>query len=307
MIQRLDQRSLDIDPSEILGFARVRNENLRLPWCLDFHRGLGVNRFFVVDNNSSDGSADYLLTRDDTHVFWTDASYAESRGGLDWINPLLRQFGTSHWTVTFDADELTIYPGFEHVGLHQLTRYLDREGATALSCMMIDMYSDGPIEKARYERGQDFLEVCPFFDSEPIEGMRGGARERLFWRGRDRDSRAPVLRKTPLVCWRSDLQFAVSTHTIAGIALARISGAILHFKMFHDFRTKVQAGVREKQYWDGSKQYTAYLAGIDDNPGLTALYDRSARLRDSTQLVELGLMSTTAEYETWLSSVRHEA
>ncbi len=57
----------------------VRNEALRLPSTLRQHRALGVNRFFVVDNGSTDGTLDLLAGEPDVHVFTTADSYAGSR------------------------------------------------------------------------------------------------------------------------------------------------------------------------------------------------------------------------------------
>lgn len=50
---------------EILLFSKCRNESLRLPAFLRHYRNLGVNRFFIVDNESTDGSTEYLVTQPD--------------------------------------------------------------------------------------------------------------------------------------------------------------------------------------------------------------------------------------------------
>jgi glycosyltransferase involved in cell wall biosynthesis len=301
-MQRLDRHPIDLKPGEILGFARVRNENLRLPWCLAYHRRLGIDRFFIVDNGSTDGSTEYLASRDDVHVFRTDESYADRHSGMDWINPLLREYGTGHWTLTVDADELLVYPAIERVDLRGLCRFLDAAGADALACTMVDMYGPSAIRDTRYERGRDFLEVCPYFDPDPLRGMRGGVRDRLFWRAQPRESRPPYLGKIPLVRWRSDLSFAVSTHLIDGVVPGLVEGALLHFKMFHDFHRKVAVGAAEGQYWEGSRQYRAYIAVMDDHPGLTPRDERSVRFEDAAQLVRLGFMKSTPELEAFAAA-----
>jgi glycosyltransferase involved in cell wall biosynthesis len=306
-MKRLDTLPLELKADEILGFMRVRNEHLRLPWCLDYHRQLGVDRFFVVDNASTDGTADYLLSRDDVHLFWTDAQYGKSHSGMDWINPLLAEYGSGHWTVTVDADELLIYPQIERLDLRGLTEFLRRSGADSLDCVMIDMYGAGSIKDTRYERGQDFLHACPFFDAEPLEGMRGGARQRLFWRHSARDSMPPYLKKTPLVRWRSGVEFKVSTHEIRDVRSASVSGALLHFKLFHDFHEKVARGVEEGQYWNGSSQYRAYLAGMEANPDLAPTFEHTHRFQRSTQLVELGFMRASLQYDQFIESTLGES
>ena len=143
-LTRLDARPIPIRPDEIRCFATIRNEALRLPYFLDYHRGLGVDRFFVVDNASEDGSSEYLLSQDDVHVFFTDDSYAASQCGVGWLNELLNTHAVGHWALTLDADELLVYPLSERIGVHRLTSFLDRFQAHALVTYMLDMYSRLP-------------------------------------------------------------------------------------------------------------------------------------------------------------------
>lgn len=306
-LKRLDQGTDNIHPEDIIGFARVRNEALRLPWCLDYHRQLGVDRFIIVDNNSTDGTTEYLLSRPDVHLFWTKEAYADNQSGMNWINPLLKEFAVGHWTVTVDADELLVYPEVETVNLKRLTNYLDHIRADALACLLIDMYSDVAIRDTEYEAGQDFLSACPYFDPQPLVGQRGGARKRLFWEDPHRGPKAnpPFLRKVPLVRWRSDLVYKTSTHIIDGVKEANISGALLHFKMFSDFHEKISVGVKEQQYWDNSAQYSRCLAELNKNLDLVALHDDSMRYDNSDQLVQLGFMRAAPRYRSFIASAGH--
>jgi len=41
-------------------FSTMRNEALRLPYFLEYYRALGVDQFFIVDNGSTDGTAELL-------------------------------------------------------------------------------------------------------------------------------------------------------------------------------------------------------------------------------------------------------
>ena len=44
----------------ILLFTCLRNEKVRLPYFLQYYRDLGVDHFLIVDNDSDDGSREYL-------------------------------------------------------------------------------------------------------------------------------------------------------------------------------------------------------------------------------------------------------
>jgi hypothetical protein len=180
----------DAAPEEIRLFSKCRNEKLRLPAFLKHYRKLGVQRFFIIDNASDDGSAEFLKAQPDVHVFNTDGSFRAARGGTDWLNAVLQEFGVGHWCVTVDVVELLHYPGSESVGLRGLVHYLDDQGYQALHCLLLDMYPGQSLREAT-EIGDDLVAVAPWFDPGPYRRfpcedcphvlIYGGVRERVFY------------------------------------------------------------------------------------------------------------------------------
>jgi glycosyltransferase involved in cell wall biosynthesis len=177
--------------SEIRLFCKCRNESLRLPAFLRHYRALGVRRFFFVDNASTDGTLQLLRGQSDVRVFRTPQSFREARGGTDWLNALLGQFGVGHWCVTVDADELLYFPGSERTGLPALTQYLDEQGHQAMYCLLLDMYPGSPLRDVKYAPGDALEVVAPYFDFQPYRRtphhecpgflVYGGVRERVFY------------------------------------------------------------------------------------------------------------------------------
>jgi len=86
---RIDTRTITDCKGEIRAFMTVRNEILRLPQTLAHYRKLGVGRFFVIDNGSTDGTKELLTDQPDCHVFLTRNSYSEATYGLAWQHALL--------------------------------------------------------------------------------------------------------------------------------------------------------------------------------------------------------------------------
>ena len=296
-MQLLNNQALNIEDSDIIAFSCVRNELLRLPYFLEYHRTLGVNRFVFIDNASTDETADFLLSQDDIFVYSTTESYASSKCGINWLNQLLLEFGTGHWTLTLDADELLIYPMCENIGLHRLVEYLDSVDAQAVATFMLDMYADKAIKDTVYTSGEPFQDTCNYFDSDTYVDfdklglpVRGGPRHRLFWEGQDRPRPSPVLRKVPLVKWRENLQFEASTHAISGLTLASLTGIIQHFKFFSDFIKYSESESKRKEHWDDAAQYESYWSVLYKTPDLNPMYAGSLAYKDSMQLVELGMM-----------------
>jgi len=300
-LARMDETPISPEPGEILLFVCVRNEALRLPYFLEYYRNAGVSRFLVVDNDSSDGTAELLGEQPDVHRFWTRDSYAESHFGVHWLNALLDRYGSGHWVLVVDADELLVYPHCEDRDLPGLASELERSGADALLSFLLDMYADGPIRDAHYSAGTPFLATCRYFDSgaytRGTEGLqaripaRGGVRRRVFWPpGRDRRGNPPYLPKIPLVRWRPGLEYVASTHLIHGLTLAPITGALLHFKLFSDFIERARLEVNRREHWDDAAQYSAYTEAFGEDLDLDPMYEGSLPYEGSRQLVELGLM-----------------
>ena len=192
MLRRINPSSEHAAPGGIRLFARLRNEASRLPHFLHYYRNLGIDRFFLVDNDSSDQTTGLLAGEPDVVLFQAAGSYRSAGGGLDWLNALLDAYGPGNWCLTVDADELLFYPGIERRRLQDLCRALEREGAEALACTMLDMYSEGRVHESPYHPGTPFLATCQWFDPAPYwqagtrsdcppEETYGGVRQRVFF------------------------------------------------------------------------------------------------------------------------------
>ncbi|MDP2923894.1 MAG: glycosyltransferase family 2 protein, partial [Candidatus Omnitrophota bacterium] len=127
-MRKIDPNLIPDAPDEIRLFMVIRNESLRLPYLFKYYSQLGVDRFFFVDNDSSDGSASFLLSQGEhAHVFWTNDSYGKAKCGLNWLDALLHKYGVGHWCIVGDADEHFIYPHYEEVSLKGLSIFLDKK------------------------------------------------------------------------------------------------------------------------------------------------------------------------------------
>jgi hypothetical protein len=59
----------------------------------------------------------------------------------------------------------------------------------------------------------------------------------------------------------------------------------------------VRAEVARGQHYLGGKEYRSYLRRLERGESLSLMAPVSCRYRDSRQLVELGLMQTSARFE----------
>ncbi len=299
-------RVANIRPHDLLLVSTVRNEKIRLPWFLRYYRDLGVNHFLFVDNDSDDGTRDYLADQADVSLWTTKHSYKRSRFGIDWVNWLLMRHAHGHWAVVVDPDEFLVYPFCDTRPLRALTDWLDASSIKSFSAMMLDMYPKGPISQHPYREGQDPLEIANWFDSgnysmtrNPDYGnlwIQGGPRARMFFS--DNPERAPALNKIPLVKWRREYAFVSSTHMLLPRGLNQVydewggekaSGCLLHAKFIDTFAQKAQEELARKQHYANSHEYRAYQEGMAASPDLWCKW--SEKYINWRQLEILGLMS----------------
>jgi glycosyltransferase involved in cell wall biosynthesis len=300
-LKRRDQRGLDIAADEILCCLVARNERMRLPAFLDHYRRLGVDRFFVVDNGSSDGSVEWLLEQPDVHLWCSELSFKRANFGASWFELLLRRYGIDHWCLTLDADEFLVFEGSPERSLTSFCRDLDRRGIRVATGLLLDLYSDRPVQETLYHEGQDPLAVCPFFDRHrPATIYRqggpyrnqdiyfGGVRQRVFPTEHDY-----LLSKAVLLRYQADVVLNPGQHltNIEAKFHAREEICLLHFKFIASFERYARQEAERKVHAMAAEQYQAYTRRLDQSDSLV-LYDpaHSLRYEGPAQLRALGLM-----------------
>jgi hypothetical protein len=152
-------KALDLVPGDVPLFAVVRDERHQIVTFLQHYRSHGVSRFFIIDNGSTDGTDEYLLSQPDVELLRTDLPL-----GRVWsaMNAVIERFALGMWCLVSDADERFVYPGCERAGLSQLTAFLDMRSETALNCSWVDMYADCPLSRAVVSESAPMTAQFPF-------------------------------------------------------------------------------------------------------------------------------------------------
>jgi hypothetical protein len=272
-LQRVDSRPVPDRANEIRAFLAVRNEIQRLPYVLAHHRALGVERFVVVDNGSSDGTVDYLLTEPDVHVFVTTASYQEARNGIDWFELLLHVYGRDRWCLLLDADEHLVYPDSETVDLRKFCSALEERGLNCLATIFIDLYADRSVAETKCADGRSPLETCRFFDSSgyhhfptsasQMPRIYGGARARLFWPDVDLAHYARQMSSFVIRAFDETAYLTEHTDVAAGIQAGDVESGLDHF-MRYGRHEKRRISLRPVPDWP-EQQYLSLHPDVDES------------------------------------------
>jgi hypothetical protein len=299
-------RTHQIRAGDILLFSTLRNEEIRLPYFLDYYRGQGVAHFLLVDNDSTDGGREFLAEQPDVSLWTTKGSYLKSRFGVDWLNWLQMKFADGHWSLVVDPDEFFVYPFCDTRPIQALTDWLDTSSIRSFGAMLLDMYPKGGINATPYQRAQNPLEIAAWFDAGNYTisknhlflnlWVQGGPRARTFFR--DEPWRAPALNKIPLVKWDRNYTYVSSTHMLLprGLNLVydewggeKASGVLLHAKFLDTFTTKAREELDRKQHYANSHEYKAYANRLVEDTDLWCKW--SEKYINWRQLEILGLMS----------------
>ncbi|SFB11865.1 Glycosyl transferase family 2 [Poseidonocella pacifica] len=296
-----------IKPSDILCFVTLRDELVRLPYFLKYYRSMGVDHFLIVDNDSTDGSDQYLAQQPDVSLWHTTSSYRGARFGVDWLNWLQSRYGHNHWTLVVDPDEFLVFPYCETRDLRALTDWLDSASIKSFSAMLLDTYPREAVGARRYRPGQNPLEIAGWFDPgnytisrNPLYGnlwIQGGPRARRFFA--DKPDQAPALNKIPLVKWHRRYTYVSSTHMLLprGLNLVydewggeKASGVLLHPKFLDSFDRKAAEELSRSEHYADGREYKAYVADGTENRSLWCRF--SEHYSGWRQLDDLGLLST---------------
>lgn len=290
----------------MLLFTVLRNEKVRLPYFLRYYRDLGIDHFLIIDNDSDDGSREYLARQPDVSLWTSKASYKRARFGMDWVTHLLRRYGHGNWCLTVDVDEFLIYPFCETRPLRALTDWLDASQIRTFASMLLDMYPKGPVQDQPYREGQNPFEIAQWFDSGNYTIARnwgygnlwiqGGPRTRSFFA--ETPKQAPALNKIPLVKWDRAYAYVSSTHMLLprGLNLVfdewggeKASGCLLHAKFLDTFALKAEEEMARGEHYADSREYKAYRESLVGQPDMWCNW--SEKYINWRQLEILGLMS----------------
>lgn len=189
--QKIKDFNQKIKDDSIILLCCLRDEFILLEYFIKYYENIGITHFIFIDNNSIDGSFEYLEKKTNTNMmlFKNTGSYKSSNLGVIWIEELMLKYCKDKWCLTVDADELL---HIQENNLNELRHKMIHNNSTILLTMLLDMYS---IEESNYKQGDDFLSHCQYHDVfnnkyYHIKGdltkinnnscIRGGIRNRVF-------------------------------------------------------------------------------------------------------------------------------
>jgi hypothetical protein len=295
-------RQVQSDASDVIVISVMRNGMPWLAWFLEHHRKIGVRHFAIIDNGSTDGTAEYLAAQGDVTLLYTDAPYSAYENTMK--RYLAETYSAGRWCLCVDVDELFEYPYMDRVPLSALVRYLDERGYNAVITQMLDMFSDLPLNRIQSRPGDDLKRTYRWYDltgirkggythgeADPNIGFhRGGIRRWVF--GTDNG-----LTKVSLFKMDGKLRPFVDWHHVDNGRIADVSCALLHFPFVPEFYTKVADAVATGRYGHlTSDEYSRYGAALNQAGDLHIRRDSSQLYTTPEALLEHGFLYASPDF-----------
>jgi hypothetical protein len=270
-------------PRSLSLFAIVRNEDYLLPFFFEHYRRMGVEFFLIYDDRSDEPTREFLHAQSNCMIVGSDRKFGDVFGALPNGNPLRLpgylkatlpdELLPDRWVLNVDADELLILPsGIDD--LSQLTRLLDRIEQPYSTAPMVDLYGE-TLDHRNYPRTLSPFDGNPFFDGGPYYAWEGKVVPRELPAGVRRRLLAMLMKRYPervhsiyggrpisAVLWKVPLLKQgvgikrVGDHRISVPPATAVTTALAHFKFIPDLDSKIEASLRERQYFRRSVEYS---------------------------------------------------
>ena len=287
----------EVSNNDVLAICVAKNDLIKIKEFIKYHRSIGVDKFIILDNDSSDGSVEWLKSQDDVVLMQTKTPYTTNRRE-GWINRIMAYYGDLRWYIVVDSDELLTYNECEKRDIHELISYFEKNHITRVRGMMIDMYAKSDY----YESGNaiDYLKECVYFDKSTyyyenlyfMDSIRGGPRDRIF-------HQAPMLTKYPLF-YLTEEEVECKSHFFFPFAKnieTKCNLIIRHYKFQPGEIEKIRKIAHDGNYYNGSEQYKKYLQIIEGQDKLDFMCEDSTKYMSSESLNQINLYNPIQWWE----------
>ncbi len=305
-------------------FSVMRDEMWFLPAFLEHYRRIGVEQFVILDDASTDGTREYLLSQPDVFVLaseyrFGDILYQDSgfffaktkstkdtkwRAGRLYKELIPQKFFEGRFALYADADEFLFLPP----GVASLWDVIDRLTSIKAECVtasLVEFFPNDLIgleDRTPSKSMETLLKRYPFFEARPILQLRAGEQaiisgpskstelfSRYLAKG-PKDITSPVL-KTPIVHHNADNR-RDGSHRATQPPVSNIMLTMAHFVFTGQLKEKVDRAVKWRSHALGGYKYYKYAEILKEmeRRGDNFRGPNTVRFESVEQFLDAGLM-----------------
>lgn len=253
----LEKKNQNFMPDKVILIATTNNDIKKIKRLFEHYRSIGITNFAILDNQSLDGTFEWVSEQSDVDLFNVGVEFQATRHA-SWYTRVIAYYGINRYYLIVDSDEFFIYKNCEKIDINQYIEELKQYNYNTVRSFLLDMYGDDSF----YEKGEEehFVEECRYFDRStyiqkkknypfPIEG---GVRKRLM-------GVSPQLAKYSLVEFsEGDFYLPHFPLLMNPKCSEKLETILLHYKFLPSDIQKYDQYIAKKIHHEDSKEYLSY-------------------------------------------------
>lgn len=268
----------------------VKNDLQRIQMLVEHYRKLGIRKMAFLDNDSNDGTFEWLTEQPDVDLFRCRERY-DTYVKEGWINRIVSHYGFDRWYIVTDSDELCTYIGMENHPVTDVVLYAEKNKLTRIKGLTIDMYADELYKKTNdIQRDYCWMDYNTYYAEKARVGsveypsFHGGPRHRLM-------KSTITLSKWPLVYWEKGTISSNAHYQYPHDSLPTYDChiGILHYKFINDDLEVYRKRARKDSGFTNGKWYRYYIDNVEDRSSF--MYEDSIVFTGSESLRKVSLIS----------------
>ncbi|EGD48015.1 hypothetical protein Cpap_2701 [Ruminiclostridium papyrosolvens DSM 2782] len=310
-------KAINLEKNELAVVCLLKDGMDYLEDFLEHYNNLGVKHFVFIDDNSTDGTVEFLKGKPNVTVYQVNIKpsmvyESEIRRAI------IQSLFDNCWCLCVDVDELFDYPYSDRISLAQFLDYLNKNEYTAVVAYMLDMfsknsrvldtnYTDRLADKYCYydisqvKKGKYFKHNLNFCNYNVLsdKGMKyyyGGIRRKLFGKIVINKKEIPryLLIKHPLMFIDRKIEPITNPHFCNKAHIADVNGLLKHYKFTDSFIDKLNA---ERDYsFFGRIEHNEYSKILQGKENINFYSSDSKKLEDMEYLIKSHFLQVSGRY-----------